>query len=259
MNSINRIWRFFATAFCFAVFGLGGLILAILWLPAYKLIYLSHRQKQQKASRRAVHLMFKFFVTLMSFVGVVKVEGTNLHQLAKMKGMIVIANHPSLIDVVVMISVIRDANCVVKKSLWHNPFIGGVVRCTGYLSNDDPEQLVEQCRASLSQGSNLIIFPEGTRTKPGSLPVFQRGAANLALRTGKNFQRILLDVTPPGLTKGLPWYKVPKHKMIFSLEVKEEFDVAPFQGVNISKSVRKLTREIQQTFVEEMQHREFTQ
>jgi hypothetical protein len=40
----------------------------------------------------------------------------------------IIANHPSLIDVVFLIGLVRQANCVVKQSLWENPFTRGPVR-----------------------------------------------------------------------------------------------------------------------------------
>ena len=93
-----------------------------------------------------------------------------------------LANHPSLIDVVVLISIIPNADCVVKAHLFKNPFLRGVVKNTGYISNADPEGLLVDCKKSLAAGNNLIIFPEGTRTKVGQAVKFQRGAANIALR-----------------------------------------------------------------------------
>ncbi|WP_299081965.1 1-acyl-sn-glycerol-3-phosphate acyltransferase [uncultured Paraglaciecola sp.] len=253
MTYISKIWRFFATAFCFSVFGLSGLLMAIFWLPLYRL---KHRDEQtrNRACRYAVHKSFKFFIWLMYWVGVVKVTTNNIEKLANLKGKIVIANHPSLVDVVVLISLIPDANCVVKESLWKNIFTKGVLINTGYLNNADPENLIEDCRNSLDQGSNLIIFPEGTRTTPGKALSFQRGAANLALRSKANFQRTLIKVSPPGLTKGWPWYRIPARQIHLDLTVLEEFDVHPYLQHNISLSVRKLTRDLQEIFSDELAH-----
>lgn len=251
VDRLNQNWRLLVTGFCFAVFGVGGILMALCWLPLYRLVYREPAQRR-KACRLAVHNAFKWFVRLMEFVGVVHVKRQNLSQLQNIQGRIVIANHPSLIDVVVLISLLPNADCVVKQTLWRNPFMRGVIRNTGYLSNTDPEKLLLQCRDSLASGSCVIIFPEGTRTIPGKLPCFQRGAANLALRCGANFQCVLLQVTPPALTKCLPWYKVPKHKIHFLLDVKKEFDVRPYFSGNISKTVRILTRDIEAFYRKEL-------
>lgn len=127
-----------------------------------------------------------------------------------------------------------------------------MLRNTGYLSNADPEDLIDDCSCSLAQGSNLIIFPEGTRTLPGSALKFQRGAANLALRSGYNFQRALIRVSPPALTKGWPWYKVPPRQIHLELIVLDEFDITPYMDGNISLSVRKLTRDLEHLFVNDL-------
>lgn len=251
MVQISKVWRFFATAFCFTVFGLCGILMAVFWLPLYRIKYQQEEPRKQ-ACRYAVHLAFKYFIWLMYCVGVTKVTTNKIDKLSNLKGKIVIANHPSLIDVVVLISLIPNANCVVKQSLWKNIFTRGILRNTGYLNNAEPEDLIANCRDSLRQGSNLIIFPEGTRTKPGSPLTFQRGAANLALRTGSNFQRVLIQVSPPALTKGWPWYKIPPRQIHLDLTVLEEFDVSPYLQGNISLSVRKLTRDIQTIFANEL-------
>ena len=248
MVFISKTWRLFATGFCFAVFGLGGVIIAALWLPFYRLRYSNDEEKRKQACRYAVHLTFKSFVWLMYIVGVTKVDAKGLDTLKDLKGKIIIANHPSLIDVVVLVSIVRNADCIVKQNLLKNVFTKGIIKNTGYISNADPEDLIQDCKSSLEKGCNLIIFPEGTRTFPGADISFKRGAANIALRSGKNFQRVLIQVTPPALTKGWPWYKVPKSKIHMKLAVLEEFDISDYDVDTPSKSVRQLTRDIQQLY-----------
>lgn len=124
LASLSKLWRLFATGFCFAVFGLGGMLMAAFWLPLYRIIY-KDENKRKKACRYAVHLGFKGFIWLMYVVGVTKVDTSGLEKLKTLKGKIIIANHPSLIDVVVLISLIRNADCVVKQSLWQNVFTRG--------------------------------------------------------------------------------------------------------------------------------------
>ncbi|MFT2091850.1 lysophospholipid acyltransferase family protein [Paraglaciecola sp. 2405UD69-4] len=248
---LSKIWRFLGTAFCFAIFGLGGIIIASLWLPFYRLKYKNDEDKRKQACRYAVHLTFKSFVWLMYIVGVTKVDVKGLEVLKRAKGKIIIANHPSLIDVVVLISIVKNADCIVKHSLLQNVFTRGIIKNTGYISNADPEDLITDCKTSLEKGCNLIIFPEGTRTFPGTEFNFKRGAANIALRSEKNFQRVLIKVTPPALTKGLPWYKVPERKIHMKLVVLNEIDTSVYSSQGISKSVRELTREQQRSYRED--------
>jgi hypothetical protein len=93
----------------------------------------------------------------------------------------VLANHPTLIDVVFLISLLPNADCVVKRVAC-NPFMRGPVRAAGYISNDDGAGLVDDCIAAVRAGGSLVIFPEGTRSVPGQPPRLQRGAANIAVR-----------------------------------------------------------------------------
>ncbi|WP_133470751.1 lysophospholipid acyltransferase family protein [Paraglaciecola marina] len=248
---LSKIWRLFGTGFCFAVFGIGGIIIATLWLPFYRIRYKNNEEKRKQACRYAVHLTFKSFVWLMYVVGVTKVDTKGVEALKRVKGKIIIANHPSLIDVVVLISIVKNADCIVKQTLLQNVFTRGIIKNTGYISNADPEDLITDCKTSLEKGCNLIIFPEGTRTLPGADFDFKRGAANIALRCEKNFQRVLIEVTPPALTKGLPWYKVPDRKIHMKLVILDEVDTSNYPAETISKSVRQLTRDIQQTYRED--------
>jgi 1-acyl-sn-glycerol-3-phosphate acyltransferase len=112
----------------------------------------------------------------------------------------VIANHPSLIDVVVLIAFIRDANCVVKQSLWDNPCMRGPIRAAGYISNSGSMDMLEEAAGALEQGQTLIVFPEGTRTTPGQAPEFHRGAAAIAVRGASVVTPVVISVTPTTLT-----------------------------------------------------------
>src|SRR5690606_3555824 len=106
------------------------------------------------------------------------VQGEHLLQ---RPGLLVLANHPCLIDVVFLIAFTPNPDCIVKGGLLANPAMRGYLRLTGFLRNDRGAELIEDARSSLAAGSALIIFPEGTRTQPGQPLQFQRGAANVAL------------------------------------------------------------------------------
>lgn len=244
-QQLNHGYRVLATGFCFSVFGIGGLVLSLLLFPVQRL-FIQNATKRRIVARYTVHRSFKFFISLMRLVGVFHFNFPDKKQLAASRGKILIANHPSLIDVVALISMLPHADCVVKAQLFRNPFMRGVIQSTGYLTNADPDLLLQDCAASLKSGNTLIIFPEGTRTTPGVALHFQRGAANIALRTGCNFFACFIQCKPTTLTKQEAWYQVPPQRPTLSIQVLKEIDIQPFlQQESASLAARQLSRELE--------------
>jgi 1-acyl-sn-glycerol-3-phosphate acyltransferase len=253
MDRLNYWWRLLATGGCFAAFGTGGMLLSGLIFPAMRLL----PGRPDIRSRRAkfmIHTFFGIFVWLMRLLGIMRLDMHNAGALRKAGPVIVLANHPTLIDVVVLISCIPYANCIVKSTLWKNPFYGGVVRAAGYISNDDPDALIDDCVASLDDGSPLIIFPEGTRTVPGQPLRFVRGAAHIALKSRAAILPVVLQCDPPTLTKGEKWYKIPPERFRFSIRARPLLDVAGFNVDSEPSSIaaRKLTEKLERYFTNEL-------
>lgn len=167
-------WRLVATALSFALFGLGGLCLRLVVFPLLGLVPGDARARRRRA-RAVVSWTFLRFVRFMYRTRVLTYEVEGAERLGR-PGQMIVANHPSLIDVVVMIALIRDANCVVKRSLWDNPFTRGPIRAAQYISNDGSMEMLDAAADALREGQTLIIFPEGTRTTPGEAPRFHRPA-----------------------------------------------------------------------------------
>jgi 1-acyl-sn-glycerol-3-phosphate acyltransferase len=111
--------------------------------------------------------------------------------------------------VVVLLSLISDAACVVKASHWRHPCYAGVMRAARYVSNGTHEELIDGGSRALQTGSPLLIFPEGTRSTPGEPVKFLRGAAHVALSSGKPILPILIYCDPPTLSKQHRWYDIP--------------------------------------------------
>ncbi len=65
--------------------------------------------------------------------------------------------HPTLIDYVLLASVMPETDCLVKSALLKNPFLGGVVRAADYLINSEAETLLPRCQQRLAQGDALLI------------------------------------------------------------------------------------------------------
>src|SRR5256885_7770423 len=137
------------------------------------------RAEYERRVRVVVRLSFAALLGVLRVLGLVRIDARNTERLRQMGAVLVLANHPSYLDIVVLIAHIPDGVCVVKAKLWSNPFFGGVVRAAGYIPNDEPQSLIPDCAARLAQGLPLIVFPEGTRSVPGTPLHFVRGAAHI--------------------------------------------------------------------------------
>lgn len=253
MQKMNYYWRLFATGLCFISFGLGALFISSLIFP-FQTLLIKNKVRRKKVARYTIHKAFAFFLTIMKFFGVLSVKLENFKQLSDIRGQVVIANHPSLIDVILIIAYLPNADCVVKSALFKNPFLRGVIKRVGYIDNDNSEQLFVECKKSLTSGCNLVVFPEGTRSVNGQSVTFKRGAANIAVRCQANYQPILISVKPSTLTKKESWYDVPDKKVVITLTAKAPIDNSKyFNHKNISLAVRALTRETQQYYCKELE------
>lgn len=219
-------WRLVSTALSFALFGVGGVLLRVLVFPLLSLLPGDALRRRTRA-RAVVSRTFRLFVEFMFRTGVLTYEVEGAERLGR-PGQMVIANHPSLIDVVVLIAFIRDANCVVKQSLWENPCMRGPIRAAQYISNSGSMDMLDEAAGALQNGETLIIFPEGTRTVPGSSPEFHRGAAAIAVRGASVVTPVVISVTPTTLTKAEPWYSIPSRRFHFRLRVGEDIDPRQF-------------------------------
>jgi len=225
---INYVWRLTMTGIAFVEMGLGALILALAVIPVMT-GFTRDRAARLRRAQRIIRTSFRLYVALLRRCGVITLQVIGEEKLSDCAGALVVANHPTLLDVVLLMSLVPDAQCVVKHQLWRNPFLRPVVKAAGYIRNDrDPESFVEECRASLHTGRNLIIFPEGTRSVPGRPIHFQRGFAHLATLIGSNLQPILITCDPVTLVKGQPWYSIPQRLPAYRIKIEDQIEIRAF-------------------------------
>lgn len=239
MKRLDHGWRVIATGMCFAIFSLSGLFLTVLVFPLVNL-FVHEESKRLLHAQRIVHTSFRIFMGLMSLLGVIEFNVREARQrLVDQRGKIIVANHPSLIDVVVLVALLPHAVCIVKQDLWNNVFFKGVLKAAGYIRNSgETDTLIETSKRSLDMGCSLIVFPEGSRTVPNQPMELKRGASQIALRSGADIVPVLIDVSPTTLTKNERWYHVPAEKVRFSISVGEIIITNSFQRGDQSLAVR---------------------
>lgn len=245
---LNHGWRVVATGLSFLAFGIGGLLLGLLAFPAMNLL-LRDPAHRRRVARRLVQRSFAFHIELMRRLGVLTYEIRGRERLQR-DGLLILANHPALIDVVFLISLLPNADCVVKAPLARNPFTRGPVRAAGYVCNENGAGLIDDCIAAVRRGGNLVIFPEGTRTCRDAVLRLQRGAANIAVRGRFAVTPVLLRYTPMTLGKGEKWYRVPAHRFHVVVDVRPDIEIAPFMEGESAEALaaRRLTDHLTQYF-----------
>jgi 1-acyl-sn-glycerol-3-phosphate acyltransferase len=250
----DRAWRLVATGLCFVSFGLGSLVIGLVALPLLK----ACSRDPVTCVRRGqalIHHGLRGFVRAMCCLGVISVHVEGRQHLGA-GPRLVLANHPSLIDVVLLLSLLKRASCIVKAALRRNAFTRGPIAAAGYLGNAGGGAVVEECIAALRRGENLIVFPEGTRTAPAGAIRLRRGAANIAVRAGCPIVPVIIRVSTPLLTKGSRWYRVPATRPHFDIAVKPAVDVRPYIARNRSAplAARELTAWMQDFMMQEAGH-----
>lgn len=237
-----------SAALSFTVFGSTGLVLSATVFPLLYLLPTSPGRRVRWA-RRLLQGLFPKYVRLMEKLRLIKVRTSDGEHLGE-SGQLIVANHPSLLDVVYLIALSENANCVVKTSLFYNPFTAGAVRAAGYIRNDSTD-LVAECAAALLRGESLIIFPEGTRTDPDKPFKFLRGAANIALKAGKDIRPVLIRCTPARLMKHQAWYEMSKQTLEVTLDVRPPLGIGRYTHGNDprSKVSRRLTRDLENVYL----------
>ena len=224
---VRRVRQVSAAGALFAGFGVGGLVLALVVFPALRLAT-GNQKDGQRRCRYAIHLGFRLFVWAAEAFGLLSCEVRHRERLHDLGGKLVIANHPSLIDVILLISRIPNAHCVVKEGVWRNPFLGLVVRTAGYVPNTRADAVLDRVADLLRSGETVVLFPEGTRTPRGKAPVARRGAAVILLRSNRPSVPVHLQMVPRVLLKGESLSTLPRRRVQVVMTVGDPIDAAMF-------------------------------
>jgi len=216
-RKLNHVWRIFATGFVFVLFGVGALFISLTMFPLLRLSTWKADTARRRI-QRAMQLTFRAYMETMRVLGILTYHVEGAERLRE-PGRLIVANHPTLLDVVLLVSQMPEVDCIVKRGLWRNPFLRWPVSWAGYLPNSEGEALIEECSATLRRGHSLLVFPEGTRTVPGRPLRMQRGAAHIALAADSEILPVTIACDPPTLFKGNPWYRVPARRFHLNVVV----------------------------------------
>lgn len=193
------------------VVGLGSLALVCLsWLPFAAVLHpILPRHAGQRLGRLAIMVGFRIYLHILTLLCACRFDLSELDTLRDETSLIIAPNHPSLLDAVLVASRLPNAACVMKASLLDNLLFGAGARMARYIRNDSAHRMVKRGCRSLQEGSQLVLFPEGTRTVDFPLNPLGQTTGLIARRARAPVQTVLLEFSTPYLGKRWPLWRPP--------------------------------------------------
>lgn len=143
--------------------------------------------------RRKLSGLFRRYLAMLSAQGMFEVHYSGFDEAPDWHGSVIAANHPSLLDAVLLISVLPEVDCIMNSRLLRDPVTSGATKLCGYIRNDSRFSMVREACNTLSSGSNLLVFPEGTRTTAFPVGPFRHGYALAAARCAAPVRTVFIE------------------------------------------------------------------
>jgi 1-acyl-sn-glycerol-3-phosphate acyltransferase len=247
MQLASRGWRISATGFAFAEAGILSLLVAASAPLLHRLP--GGRERAELRVQHAIHWLTRFYLGGLGLLGAFRVRCSD-REILQRRGILVIANHPTLLDAWTLMSQMPQADCIVKERYYENFFLGRSARGAGFIPNLDGPALINECVDRLRRGRSLIIFPEGTRSPEHELGPFARGAAHIALRSGCDPILVTLQCNPATLYHGQAWWDVPNSTPTLTLTVGDPLPIKDVVEPEMSRgqAARALTTHFREIF-----------
>lgn len=243
-----QLWRIAALSGVFACFCVCVVFTSLVLTP---LLRWTHRDARKRARRLRSVLGWACRQTIAwsRRFGVIRVSVEGADALRSAHG-IVVANHPTAADALVLLGLMDDGVCVTSARHWDRPVGRRIIREAGYPFDTDGVAVVDACVERVREGASVLVFPEGTRSRGGRLQPLARGAAHVALRTGRDLLPVVVYADPPILSKDLPWTQALAHRIEYRVSVQPPIPVADVlrDGTPRPVAARLLTAAVREVF-----------
>ena len=223
----------------------GSLLYLLLVRPLGVLRFRHDRTRRTLWARRYLHAMGGWLSRNWPYSGSERIW-LNIDAAALNKPSVIVANHLSIFDIMVVFSLSPRLVMVSKARLLRFPIANLIARDLGHIiaGDGDAETVIQQGLDRLREGVSVVFFPEGTRSRDGQIHRFHNGAFELALRAGCEITPLLLTNTDAAVYAGTQW--VGDHRCIVRVlpSIVPDSDAA-------SAGPRVLARHVRQRMIEQ--------
>ena len=244
---MKAAWFYIRLSAVIALFQAGAFILGVCVFP---FVIGSTVERRQRRRRTLAGAGMQWFLSILGWVGLLDITILNREELPSSPA-IIIANHPTLFDALILQALVPNSICIAKRSLRRHPAFALSIYWLGYLTADLGVELMEDAIAALSNGATLVVFPEGTRsTSLKAVDRFQRGAVSCAVRAGVPICPVLLRCNAPILGRKEGIFESVPQKYAMRVEIKPPLPVVspPPERAIIPGLVRDMTAELEKRY-----------
>ena len=234
-RKLHALYEICALWFGLILLGIITLGWSSLSVPLY---YLLPKRWAVPLGRWGITTGFRFYLGALSRIGACRFDFSALDALRDQGPLIVAPNHPCLLDAVMVISRLPNLACIMKADIVDNIFLGAGARMAGYIRNDAQLSMIKQAVAELKNGSQLLLFPEGTRTTRWPVNACKGTTALIAGRANVPIQTVFIETDSPYLSKGWPLFKRPAMPITYHFRLGRRFDPPTRAGAFTAKLER---------------------
>jgi 1-acyl-sn-glycerol-3-phosphate acyltransferase len=198
--------------------------------------------------QRLIRGLFRWWLQVSARLGIFDISFPDADKLRNLRATVLAPNHPSLIDAVILLSIVPNTVCIMRASLIESPFLGGAARLAGFVPNDKGPALIRDGIDKIRAGENLLIFPEGTRTAAQAINSFKHGFALIAKKTDAPIQTVFIEREGRYLSKGIALLSFARPPFRFRLHLGELFRAAP------DESAQQLSARLERYFREHLEN-----
>ncbi|MBS7265744.1 MAG: 1-acyl-sn-glycerol-3-phosphate acyltransferase [Treponema sp.] len=226
-------------------FGLGAVLLAIFVFPFIRL-FTFHKKDFGIIARAYVSHTFRVFLGNLNIckTSLLKVDDKEAYR--NIHGKIIIANHPSLLDFVYIMSLVPNSTCIVRGGLTHTP-LRWVIKQAYITNTTDFNDVLVECKKLTDKGCNVIVFPEGTRSPRVGRNNYKKGAARIALYCNCDVLPLFIGGSDKyGLGKFDPlWSYNHVETYLYDIKMLPVISIEQFKGLSEPIAAKHLTEEME--------------
>ncbi|MGQ0578719.1 MAG: lysophospholipid acyltransferase family protein [Betaproteobacteria bacterium] len=238
---LRLAYEYFVLYFGYLYFGIGCSVISLASAVLHPLV---PGRFGVPLGRWMAGVYFRGFLALLRASGLMRIDLAALDPLRGESSIIIAPNHPCLLDAVFVLSRLPQAACIMKAAIWDNLFLGGGARLSGHIRNDAPINMVRLSTQELRAGNQLLVFPEGTRTRAAPVNAFKGGFALMAKKSGAAVQTVFIETNSAFLCKGWPPLKKPDFPLYYRARLGMRFTAENDVNAFVSKLEKYYRQEL---------------
>jgi 1-acyl-sn-glycerol-3-phosphate acyltransferase len=214
---------------------------SVLALVCYPLL---SRRRGTAFGRFGIMAGFRLYSWTLSLTGAYRLDLRAIDALRDGPPVLLVPNHPSLIDALLILTRHPNLVCVMKKELMRNLFLGAGSRLARYIPSGQPRQMIKECVAELGRGGTVLLFPEGTRTTRPPVNPLTGSVGVIAKHARVPVQMLIIETDSPYLSKGWTLFRVPSLPITYRVRLGKRFDPPGDAASFVEELEREFTAEL---------------